>query len=78
VLTGPDDSHDLMKWAAALVFVTGVGLTVYTVVVERAPFSLREFGEGAGVLMVALGTAIRIKAPAEIPVLTEVTQQGQP
>lgn len=62
LMTESDNStHDLIRYLAALVIMTGLGLSVYDVVVKGHPFSFQEFGTGVGLTFAGVATALGLK-----------------
>jgi hypothetical protein len=62
VLTEPNN-HTLcpVRIGAVITLTQGLALTVYSVVVQHAPFNLQDYGVGAGVLLAAVGAALGLK-----------------
>lgn len=66
MMSGKDNSTpDFMKWCAFAAFNVGLGLSIYSVVIQDAPFDLMDFGMGTGVLLLSLGGGLKLKETTE-------------
>lgn len=62
VLTEDDNStYDLVRLLAFGGALEGLGLVAYTVIWKGAAFDLQQFGIGFGVLLTALGAALKLQ-----------------
>lgn len=55
-------TQDLFRWLALVAIVAGLSLEIYSVVIRDRAFDIQTFGIGVGVLFVAMGGALRLKA----------------
>lgn len=61
-LTESDNTtHDLYRVLSLVAILTGLGLSVYTVVVKNQPFDIQTFGIGVGTLFAGCGAALALK-----------------
>ena len=73
MLTEADNvTHDLFKYLAVLAIVTGISLSVYSVVWKAQPFDLQQFGIGIAALFAGVGVALALKkdSPVGQPTIT--------
>lgn len=62
LLTDSDNlTHDIYRYLALLSILTGLGLSIYVVVVKDQPFDMQQFGIGIGVLFAGVGVALGLK-----------------
>ena len=61
-LTESDNTtHDLYRVLSLLAILTGLGLTIYSVVAKGQPFDIQTFGIGIGTLFTGCGAALIMK-----------------
>lgn len=66
LLTGVDgETHDIGRWFAAVVGVTGLALEVYAVVWKGQAFDMQAYGVGASALALGIGGMLKLKADTE-------------
>ncbi len=66
--TGKDNqTHDIVRWLAAITFLVSIGLTIYIVIVKDKPFDIQEFGIAISTLFASIGAALRLKETTEPP-----------
>lgn len=66
LLTGKDNqTHDIVRWIAALGSLQGLGLSIYDVVVHHNPFDIQQFGIGLGAMLAGVGAALGFKKDTE-------------
>lgn len=66
LLTGVDNkTHDIGRWGAVSLCVTGIGLQIYAVVQKGQPFDMQAFGIGSGSLAAGIGAMLKLKADTE-------------
>ena len=62
MLTESDNlTYDIYKNVAAVSVITGLFLSVFTVVWQGSEFDMQSFGIGVGSLLAGLGAALRLK-----------------
>lgn len=62
-----NETYDIAPVLAALAFLAGVALAVYSVVVLKNPFSIQDFGIGTGALMSGYGLALSLRGRVSPP-----------
>ena len=63
--TGKDnETHDIVRWLALLVFLTALGLAGYDVW-KNGKFDLQSFGVGMSTLFASIGAALKLKETTE-------------
>ena len=60
-------THDIFKYLACMAVLTGIGLSIYIVVVKSLPFDIQSFGIGMGTLFTGAGAALLMKKDAPVP-----------
>ena len=62
LLTGADGrTHDIGRWGAVLMCLTGMGLQIFDVVHQHHAFDIQAFGIGCGSLAAGIGAMLRLK-----------------
>ena len=65
LLTGADNvTHDIGRWLAGLMGLTGLGLQAYCTFTGK-PFDMQGYGVGCGALVTGVGAALRLKETTE-------------
>jgi hypothetical protein len=63
--TGKDnETHDIVRWLALIVFLTALGLAGYDVW-KNGKFDLQQFGVGMSTLFASIGAALKLKETTE-------------
>lgn len=70
-----NEAYDLAPVLAALGFVVGVVLEVFSVVYAGNAFSIQNFGIGVGALGAGYGAAIRLRGPETPPGAPGTTEE---
>ena len=66
IVTGIDGvSHDIGRWGAVLMCLTGIGLQIYAVGWKGQAFDMQAFGIGSGALATGIGAMLKLKADTE-------------
>lgn len=66
LLTGADNqTHDIVRWAAALGSLNGIALAAYDVIAHAAHFDFQAYGLGFGAMLAGVGAALKLKADTE-------------
>lgn len=56
-----NQTHDLIRYLAALAVLVGLGLSVYSVAVKGDPFSFQDYGTGIGLTFAGVAAALGFK-----------------
>lgn len=68
LMTGVDGcTHDIGRWFGALAGLSGIGLSIYDVVVNHSHFDCQAFGVGMAALAAGVGAFLKLKADTEPP-----------
>jgi len=66
ISTGIDNqTHDVGRVAGILGLLTFLGLEIFVVVYKGMPFDMTAFGTAFGLMIVAIGAALKLKAETE-------------
>lgn len=60
MVTYPEGRNAIMTLSSALGMLCFLGLTVYSVVVNKQPFTALDYGSGFGAMVIGLGGALGI------------------
>lgn len=66
LLTGADNkTHDIGRWFAAFGGLTGIGMSIYDVVINHTHFDCQAFGIGMAALAGGVGAMLKLKEGTE-------------
>jgi len=64
--TGIDgQTHDIVRWAAALGSLNAIGLAAWDVIGHAAHFDFQSYGIGFGAMLAGVGGALKLKETTE-------------
>ena len=66
LLTGADNTtQDIGRWFAAATGISAIFFQGWSVIVDKAPFSMQEYGVGIGALAAGIGALLKLKETSE-------------